>query len=500
MPETLASLVAKRDLGLTLRAGRGDVVVRWAHISELLDPTPYLDEGTLLLTTGLSLGRTSGQWPEYVERLVRAGVPALGFGVGLRHAIVPPTLVEAADRLGVSVVEVSEPTRFSSVVRAVTDAIAAAERAAQTSAMERYRILVKAALTAPAHRSIVTSLAAHLDAWVLLLSREGHVLAGAPDHARRNAERVRLEVSRTGSWHSAMFDLGDTRVTLLPVSEPARPAGVLAVGRPDPLSGHDRGVVDLAVDLLSLEVARAAELLASERRERATVLALVLAGRYAAAEQAAESLGIPLPEGLVRIAVVTADPGHPGDLLGALENERSLQIVSALVAGDARGRMVVVLPAVEGHVGVLQSVLSSVKGGRGVIGAAVEWTDLARVWPRVAALADTVPASAPYTLLTTRDVADVGLLAHVGPAEAEGWAIAMLAPLESEEARRIDLLGTVRTFLTHNGNTEAASAALGVHRRTLTYRLGRAETLLGRRFSDPGLRAELWMAFTVRDR
>ncbi|WP_066951106.1 PucR family transcriptional regulator ligand-binding domain-containing protein [Microtetraspora fusca] len=387
MPETLASLVARRDLGLTLRAGRGDVIVHWAHISELLDPTPYLDEGTLLLTTGLSLGRTSSQWPEYVEQLVRAGVPALGFGVGLRHAIVPPTLIEAADRLGVSVVEVSEPTRFSSVVRAVTDGIAAADRAAQTSAMERYRTLVKAALTAPAHRSIVTSLAVYLDAWVLLLSREGHVLAGAPDHARRNAERVRLEVSRTRSWHSAMFDLGDTRVTLLPVSEAARPAGVLAVGRPAPLSGHDRGVVDIAVDLLSLEVARAAELLASERRERATVLALVLAGRYAAAEQAAESLGIPLPEGLVRIAVVTADPGHRGDLLVALENERSLQIVSALVAGDPRGRMVVVLPAVEGHVGVLQSVLSSVNGGRGVIGAAVEWTDLARVWPRVAALA-----------------------------------------------------------------------------------------------------------------
>jgi formate hydrogenlyase subunit 3/multisubunit Na+/H+ antiporter MnhD subunit len=47
---------------------------------------------------------------------------------------------------------------------------------------------------------------------------------------------------------------------------------------------------------------------------------------------------------------------------------------------------------------------------------------------------------------------------------------------------------------------EALFAALGIHRRTLTYRLGRAEKLLGRRFADPGLRAELWMAFTVRDR
>ncbi|MFJ6659858.1 PucR family transcriptional regulator ligand-binding domain-containing protein [Streptomyces sp. NPDC091377] len=500
MPLTLAGLLAHRDLSLKLLAGRADAVVRWAHVSDLVDPTPYVDRDTLLLTTGLGLGRTSRRWPEYVDRLVRAGVPVLGFGVGLRHAEVPPPLLAEAARRGLSVVEVPKPTRFSAVVRAVADGLVAEERAERTAAMERYRGLVRAALTPPPHRSVVTRLAGQLDAWVLLLSREGHLLAGAPEQARSHAERVRLEVARTRSWHSAVFDVGGDRVTLLPVGERARAAGVLAVGRSAPLRGHERGVVEVAVDLLSLGVAQAAELLGSERRERSTVLSMILAGRCEAAAEAAESLGIALPDGPVRIAALTAPAERRADLLEALENENSLQIVSALVAGDDRGRVVVTMPAVEGDVGVVQNVISTVNGSHGVIGEPVEMTDLARIWPKIAALADTVPATAAGRLLTTRDVADIGLLSYVSPAEAEGWAFATLAPLESEEARRIDLLGTVRAYLAHNGNSEAASAALGIHRRTLTYRLGRAETLLGRPFSDPGLRAELWMAFTVLER
>jgi purine catabolism regulator len=183
-----------------------------------------------------------------------------------------------------------------------------------------------------------------------------------------------------------------------------------------------------------------------------------------------------------------------------LESDRSLQIVSALVARDARGRVVVVIPVVEGDLGVLQAALSSVAGSRGVVSEAVTMADLHRVWPRIATFADTLPASTARGLLTARDVADVGLLAHVNPVSAEGWAYALLSPLETEEAQRIDLLDTVRTFLVHNGHLEASASALGIHRRTLGYRLGRAEALLGRRFSDPGLRAELWMALTVRDR
>ena len=53
---TIESLTS--ELGLKVSAGEeaaGDREIRWVHITELLDPTPWLSGGELLLTTGIPL-------------------------------------------------------------------------------------------------------------------------------------------------------------------------------------------------------------------------------------------------------------------------------------------------------------------------------------------------------------------------------------------------------------------------------------------------------------
>ncbi|NUT52114.1 MAG: PucR family transcriptional regulator, partial [Saccharothrix sp.] len=46
-----------RELGLAVHVDVGlDRVVAWAHSTELADPTPFLEGGELLLTTGIALG------------------------------------------------------------------------------------------------------------------------------------------------------------------------------------------------------------------------------------------------------------------------------------------------------------------------------------------------------------------------------------------------------------------------------------------------------------
>ena len=57
-PPSLRALLARRDLHLRLVAdgdlapGILDRPVRWVHSSDLVDPTPFLSEGLVLLTTG----------------------------------------------------------------------------------------------------------------------------------------------------------------------------------------------------------------------------------------------------------------------------------------------------------------------------------------------------------------------------------------------------------------------------------------------------------------
>jgi purine catabolism regulator len=90
VPVTLAQLLGNPTLGLTLHTGTGavDRPVSWVHVSELADPTPFLEGGELLLTTGLAL-QPGPQLAGYVRRLADAGVVGLGVGTGISHAAVP---------------------------------------------------------------------------------------------------------------------------------------------------------------------------------------------------------------------------------------------------------------------------------------------------------------------------------------------------------------------------------------------------------------------------
>ena len=77
---TVASLVS--DCGLELVAGQdaGGRPVRWVHITEHEDPTPWLSGGELLLTTGYNLDSAAKQ-RRYVELLASKEASGLGFGV-----------------------------------------------------------------------------------------------------------------------------------------------------------------------------------------------------------------------------------------------------------------------------------------------------------------------------------------------------------------------------------------------------------------------------------
>lgn len=93
-------------------------VVRWAHSSELEDPTPWLSGGELLLTTGLPLDGAASQ-RAYVRRLDAAGVAGLGLGLGFGHDEVPEPLRRAADEAGLPVLEIPYAMPFIAVTERV---------------------------------------------------------------------------------------------------------------------------------------------------------------------------------------------------------------------------------------------------------------------------------------------------------------------------------------------------------------------------------------------
>jgi PucR family transcriptional regulator, purine catabolism regulatory protein len=115
---TLEGLVA--ELGLTLVSGQ-EVAgrhVRWVHSTELLDPTPWLRGGELLLTTGLQLEGAKPQ-RELIDRLAEHKIGGLGFGTGFAHKRLPAALVAQARERAFPLFEVPYELPFIAITERV---------------------------------------------------------------------------------------------------------------------------------------------------------------------------------------------------------------------------------------------------------------------------------------------------------------------------------------------------------------------------------------------
>jgi purine catabolism regulator len=115
---TLEGLVA--ELGLELASGQDAAGrhVRWVHATELLDPTPWLRGGELLLSTGLQLDSAQSQ-RELVERLSEHKIGGLGFGTGFAHKRLPAALLAEAQRRSFPLFEVPYELPFIAITERV---------------------------------------------------------------------------------------------------------------------------------------------------------------------------------------------------------------------------------------------------------------------------------------------------------------------------------------------------------------------------------------------
>ncbi|WP_030188735.1 PucR family transcriptional regulator [Streptomyces violaceorubidus] len=554
MPPTLASLVHHSALKLTVRAGedRLDVPVRWAHVSELADPVPYMEGGELLLITALQLDAEDPEaMHRYVKRLVGAGVVGLGFAVGVNYDHVPEALVGAARQEGLPLLEVPRRTPFLAISKAVSAAIAAEQYRAVTEGFAAQRELTRRTLT-DGPEGLLGVLAAQVDGWAALYDASGAVVAAAPEWAGRRAARLTADVQRLrerpapassvvggGGGPDNAENTENTentdRVELHSLGTSRRPRSALAVGTAAALGTAERYAVHSAIALLTLTTERSRSLHEAGLRIDAAVLRMLLAGEPDHARTVAGDLYgglldapfrmIVAESGAARNRATTAAPapGDPvtdagGDPLGTLGTLSALAEVAETAAARS-GEAVLVVPDGE------RLVVLATDGGAAVA-ACVE---------HAAALEAARPAAEPRAGGDEESLV-IGLSAPSGPiaaataykqaqqalsvarrrgrvcVEHEHVAAGSVLPLLADDAVRAfadgllralrdhdatgrgDLVASVRAWLSRHGQWDAAAADLGVHRHTLRYRMRRVEEILGRSLDDPDVRMELWLA------
>ena len=455
------------------------------HVSELPDPTAFLDGGELLLTTGLGFQPSVLWFGGYVQRLVRGGVTGLALGLGPVHESVPPGLAEAAAKAGLPLLVVPPPTPFLAIARCYWSRVAESGQRELAEMLSAHRALVAAALGTSPVPSVLRRLAVAIDGWAAYLSADGRLRSAWPLSRRAAARELQGAVRRlhaAGSPTSLSLPLGDDDVVVQPIGDASRLLGYLAVGHARPLPRPAQRLAMTAVALLTLESIHAGRLRLAERGSEALVLDLLRSGEVAAARQAAGFLGIELPA-RGRVALLAgADPELP---LAALDRTpgAGAHVLLAGVLGDA---CCLLLRDADGGQERLGALLVDVPGTRGVLTAAGGLDQVAGSLRRAqAAIEDAAPGV----------LADLGWRPAAAPLdtpELRGWAQQRLAALAGDD----DLVATIAAVLRSRSEQDAARG-LNVHRHTVRNRVARAESLLGISLDDPDARAELWLALRL---
>jgi purine catabolism regulator len=510
------------DLDVALLAGDAqlDAPVRWVHISELPDPTPWLSGGELLLTTGMALESEDDQ-RAYVQRLADHGLAGLGVGTGFRHESVPEALVQAAEERAFPLFEVPYATPFIAVTekafsRLVNEQYAVLQRS--IAAQERLQRIV---LSERGLDAIAGALATLVGGAALVFDGRGAPLAQrtfrrelAPEVVDALAAELR-DRARRGDGRGFAPTQGDLagRALALPVgAERSVPqAWLVAAKDTGGLAEFDRLILHQAVTVIALELLRRHVAETTERRLAGDVLAEIVSGRLAGAELARrlEPFGL---GGRVTALVLAPGERHLSACEDSVNEALREEAVSSLVAAEGP-HVCALLP------GLLDDELFELAGRVAAkaeetlrhpvpvgAGRAATAGDARRAFHEARCALEarqlgTNGNRAVSGVATYRDLGSFQLLLSLQDSDAlRLFCESLLGPIESGEGHYGgELMRSLEAFIECNGQWEAAARRLYCHRHTLRYRIRKIEELTGRDLASARDRIEFWLALRGRE-
>ena len=478
--------------------------IRWVHVSELEDPTPWLKGGELLLSTGMGVGATPAKQRAYVRRLAEAGLAGLGFGLGFSHDKVPRAMISAAEQFAFPLFEVPYPVPFIAITEAVFTRILAEQYDTLQRAVDAEHVLTRAVMEGAGIEGIAASLANVTKGWALLLDLHGIPVASTSRAAASRAERVWAEVRSSRpdgtSFSLSLVDKGH-HIWVQPVGAQGRIEAFLAVGKPEQPSQLDRIVAGHALSLFAIELAKSRAVADTERRLQGDFFDELVADSLSPADAARglARFGFARDALVVAVALEGVEPAalahevgdHGSRMGGGFLVSRREDGVSMLLPAGSELELEELVKAMGVRTG------ETIRGGSG---SAVAPADAGRSL-REARYALQVCRLEGWTSAGFEDLGTYRLLLSMTDPDAlRAFADSLLGPLDAyDRDQHGELLPSLRAFLQHNSRWETAAAELFVHRHTLRYRIRKVEELTGRELSSSFDRMEFWLAMRARD-
>ena len=496
-------------------AGGLDRVVRWVHVTELVDVGTILRGGELVLSTGIAWPEDRDRLADFVADLAKLGAAGLVLELGRRYtdSSLPKALLAAAEKHSLPVITLALDTRFVTITEAVHGLIIDAQLAELRASDEVHQTFTELAVEGASPDEVVQQIGRMSGCPVVLENLAHQVLtysqAGADPSVLLDGWEGRSRSVRTTTGRTTF----DERSGWLTTVVGAR--------------GHDWGRLVLIcndpvpVPRLSMLLERAAATLALnrlverdrdslERQTHRTLLTAILSHGQPASEVAlrARALGVTLDgRRLVGVVLRLRTAAHPtaletqarlreltdqaaaairdrrlSALIGTLD-EHSVGLLLALGPQDRedaaldgfaeRVRRLVERPtspsSADGYVIAVGTSVGAVRDARRSLLEAVQVADAAVRQPA---------GQAPYHRLV--DVRLRGLL-HLlrDDARLQTFVERELGPLLAYDAERgTDLVKMLSVYVESGRNKSAAADAAHLSRPSFYERLHRIERIL----------------------
>jgi purine catabolism regulator len=507
MAITVNELLELPHLALVLVAGAAgaDTTVRWAHVSEVEDPTPWLEGGELLLTTGIGLPSRAGDQAAYLRRLARAHA----VGVVIVPDTAPPMsarLIAVADKLGFPVITTLLKQPFQAVSKAVFAANAGAETERMVQHLRMYGVL-RGAAAAERPGEILERLSAVTGLRLSVVREDGR------PQLERGGVHPRWEEA-----HAALLALGDRARRGLYArldgdgDRPSAFAIEIDVPVPSRVFLLAEGVTPEAMpDLVALHhiATIVAAQIQSQRAERtmrqkisAALLHEIVDGHVGETVRA-RLVPLEVPDDALAAILVRPREGGELALTDALHDGLLDHDVPALV-GTHRGDLIV-LAAVDGEpedVAQIARELARVAGG----GPCAIGVGSAGPLAHAQASYREAFIAVGYAQPPDKEIvsfAQLGAALAWLPSEPERRALLVdrtIGPVLAYDGEHAsDLVRSLREVLEAGRSPSQAARRLHVHRNTLTYRVRKIEALTGRSLESMEDRVELWLGLRAHE-
>ena len=476
------------------------------HINVLevfIDGDELLDfRNHVFLTTFAFTGNDSARQAAMVDLMGRAGCAAILFQEGV-VAPLADVVIAAAERQGMPLIEVPGTVYYHQIIERLASALLHDESYRLQHALAVHRRLADASLATAELPGLLACVAALLGRAVAVVGRLEDRLGASVDWGdRATPSPERLAGVR------ALARLDDLWAL------PLRGAEWLVVaprGADDELSPIDHVTLDEVVGAVALEVYRRRAVDQAGRRQREDLMEALLAAADASALQAlsprlAKAGWTPAARArVVRLSLQPAEAAGPADDAQAEGRERALRMaIDVLAREDAKSPVALF----RGDIAWLSTDVDDSAAGdarlRSRVTRVLERVRDAGVhWRWRVGAGDAVDTHAPPGLADSLAQADKAIamsasLPELGPvvswqqvampalllelserADVRRWQSRVLGALQQVAAERADLIRTLDVFMDTGNSHKQTARVLGIHPKTLKYRVERIEAILG---------------------